>query len=356
MRARTNLLVGCVAGASIVAAAYAVLVRLSTPGDMVSIPPPAMVDAERLEDARLIRIGRDGRELLIEQSDDVWRLPALGGYEANQVAVNSWLDRLRELRIIEPRTANPELLPRLGLDHGTAATDTAGATVEVSTPEGSLIADLVVGKSAPEFVLPGRSALYLRQSDGDQAWVAQGALPLSLDIQDWIDPVIFELAPDDIRSLTFVDGQNTPIQIVRQGSGRFDIVAADEVLAPSVQGYNPLIEAFSPLMAVNVMTKTIAAEREPVFLVYLSLKNRLLIEIEVMPLSADNSTDVTIRSFLADRVGLDPYRASSLQDRVEILNETRGNWLFRLPPETGMLLRQTFDELQRLAEASTDRS
>ena len=52
-------------------------------------------------------------------------LPSKGGYPVRQDKVRELLVGLTELRLTEPRTANPDMLDRLGLDDPTREGSTA---------------------------------------------------------------------------------------------------------------------------------------------------------------------------------------------------------------------------------------
>ncbi|MEO1016559.1 MAG: DUF4340 domain-containing protein [Pseudomonadota bacterium] len=348
MQPRMNLGLAGIAIVSIGLAAYA-LKEHANIGDTANREPiMALVRSEHLNDVTKIRLGRGEDQVEIEMSGGAWRLPQLADYQANQTTVESWLNTLGELSILEPRTDNPALLSELRLND-TDQTESHGA-VNITLQSGGDVPDVdfLIGREAPEYASPGKPGFYLRLQASSQAWLAEGRLPTSLNIQEWIDPEILRVEPGDIRSITIADGDNVPIQVTRQGEDRFGVIEGGNIIASSIAGYDALFGLFDPLKTIEVTPQATFADSDPEFLLFVSLKNRLLIEITVSAMEDQTMNWVAVRSFLADRVGLDPYRTEALENRADTLNEARDAWLYRLEPDAIATIASAIASLKAL--------
>ena len=79
--------------------------------------------APRLQDAAKVEITNQGKTTMIAQrkaTAGAW--PATGGYPVLDTKLRELLTGLTELRLVEPRTAEPGQLARLGLEDPTRRT------------------------------------------------------------------------------------------------------------------------------------------------------------------------------------------------------------------------------------------
>jgi hypothetical protein len=105
------------------------------------------------------------------------------------------------LRILEPKTENPELYDRLGLQdkdqEGSLST-----TVTLKTPNNPEAALVIVGNQRPAKGNPRMSDIYVRQPGDPQTWLVIGNLPLEKVAGEWLDKEITALTSKRVHRVT----------------------------------------------------------------------------------------------------------------------------------------------------------
>jgi hypothetical protein len=125
------------------------------------------------------------------------------------------LTGLTELRITEPRTADPALLEQLGVGDPTSATSTA-ALVKVLDAKGNVLAQLIVGHRRVRTQGDVPESIYVRHPGDNQSWLAEGRLPVDADPQLWFDRDIANIDNARVASVEVHRG-DTVLQFARDG-------------------------------------------------------------------------------------------------------------------------------------------
>jgi hypothetical protein len=224
MQRRALLLLGVAAAATLGAA---LLIR---PRD---VPPPPDDSPRlafegltpRLAQAARIEIVRHDTTLILARSGETWRLPAKDDYPARQERVRELLVGLTELRLTEPRTGNPELFDRLGVEDPTRAGATS-SLLRVLDAQGRPLAELVVGRRRVRVQGNVPESAFVRRPAENRAWLAEGRVPLDADPQLWIDRDIANLPRDRIREVSVAREGEAPLMLRRSGDpdGRLGVV------------------------------------------------------------------------------------------------------------------------------------
>ncbi|MBP0443905.1 DUF4340 domain-containing protein [Roseomonas sp. SSH11] len=224
-------------GTAVVAAgAAALLVPEEAPGPAPSESPLAFPGLPgRLDAAQRIEIRQGPQSLVLQRGpDNAWLLPEKGGYPARGERVRELLVGLTELRLTEPRTADPQSLARLGLEEP-GPTSTA-VLLRVLDGAGTPIAALVIGRRRTRTQGGVPESAYVRRPGENQSWLAEGRIPVDADAQLWIDREIANLPEERVRRVIAVrDGRTVELLREEGPDGRLRIVlpgdapAADEV-------------------------------------------------------------------------------------------------------------------------------
>ena len=228
MNRRNLLLLGAAAVASVGAA------LLLTPDR--AEPPPASATplafpglAPRLANAASIEVVRhDGTLTVRRAAPDRWVLPARADYVARPERVRELLTGLTELRLAEPRTANPEMLERLGVEDPRRPGATS-SLLRVLDANGAAIAELVVGRRRMRVQGNVPETVYVRRPGENQAWLAEGRLPLDADPNLWIDRDIANIPRDRVREAA-ITREGEPPLVLRRGR---DLDSALQVVEPA---------------------------------------------------------------------------------------------------------------------------
>ncbi len=175
--------------------------------------------ADRLAAARRIELGRPDATLSVARREDgVWVLPDMGDYPVRPARVRELLVGLTELRLVEPRTADPALLDRLGLEDPAKPGSTA-LPLRVLDAQGAALAELVVGRRRVRTQGNVPESVFLRRPAETQAWLAEGRLPVDADPQLWIERDIVNLPSARIARVAVARLGAPPILLARREAG-----------------------------------------------------------------------------------------------------------------------------------------
>jgi hypothetical protein len=225
MKRRNLILLGGAAAATLGAAI------LLTPDS--TEPPPSGANpyafpglAPRLANAARIEVKRhDGTLVVSRAAPDRWVLPARADHPVRPERVRELLVGLTELRLTEPRTANPEMLDRLGVEDPTRPGATS-SLLRVLDANGAPIAELIIGRRRMRVQGNVPESVYVRRPGETQAWLAEGRLPLDGDPNLWIDRDIANIARERVREARIAREGEPPLVLRRGGEpdGRLSVV------------------------------------------------------------------------------------------------------------------------------------
>lgn len=230
MNRRTLLLLS---GAAAAAVGSALLLKPATPpapsptGAQLAFPNLA----QRLQSAARIEATRHDGTLEIARRGEIWNLPAKGGYPVRQEKVRELLVGLTELRLTEPRTANPELLDRLGVEDP-ARPGATSTLLRVLDAQGGVIAELVIGRRRVRTQGNVPESAYVRRPGETQAWLAEGRIPVDSDPQLWLDRDIANFARERVRRIAIARTGEPPLVIARSGEPEGVLRIAEPADAP----------------------------------------------------------------------------------------------------------------------------
>jgi hypothetical protein len=253
MNRRTLVLLGGAAAATVGAAV------LLTP-DVAEPPPPSSTPlafpnlAPRLADAARIEVTRHDGTLVVDRAAlDRWVLPAKAGHPVRPERVRELLVGLTELRLTEPRTANPEMLERLGVEDPQRAGATS-SLLRVLDAAGAPVAELVVGRRRMRVQANVPETVYVRRPGETQAWLAEGRIPLDSDPNLWIDRDIANIPRERVREVA-VARMGEPALRLRRGpdtDSPLAVVEPEEVPALDDISLDEVARAFEFLTFLDV--------------------------------------------------------------------------------------------------------
>lgn len=236
---------------------------LLAPEDLEDAPPaggegpvfPGLV--ARLPEARRIELVRPEGMLVIERRGEAWVLPDSGGYRVRPSRVRELLTALTELRLVERRTADPAQLGRLGLEDPTRPGAAGGQALRVLDAEGRPIAALLVGRRRTRSQGNLPEAIYVRRPGEDQAWLAEGRLPLESDPQLWIDRDLANIPAERILRVEATRlGGAPPVVLVRAAGAppaRLLVEAPADIPEPEEVTLDEVARAFEYLTFLEVL-------------------------------------------------------------------------------------------------------
>ena len=158
----------------------------------------------------LMNVVNDVNEVVIETKDQTttlvraektWGIKEKSGYRADVEKVKDMIVGLADLRIHEPKTKNPELYDRLGLQDKDQEGSTS-KTVTVKTTDNPEAAKLVMGNQRPAKGNPRMSDIYVRKPGDPQTWLVIGHVPIETVPGEWLDKEVIALTTKRVRQVT----------------------------------------------------------------------------------------------------------------------------------------------------------
>ncbi len=198
-------------------AAYAVANR-DLPVARTRLDTPFLPDlAGRVADVARITVRTADTSMTARRTEEGWVLEEKGDYPVELDKVRELVLGLAQMRLVEPKTRDPERLARLELE----PVDSEGAKsreIILADAAGTILAEVVVGKRKFSLYGPGKSGSYVRRADEDQAWLADRALDVPEEPLDWFDRTILSLPRDEVAEVVLRPGTAEEVRIERTGA------------------------------------------------------------------------------------------------------------------------------------------
>jgi hypothetical protein len=171
--------------------------------------------APKLQDATRIEITHQDKTTAIEKHGDTWGLVDRGGYVVQASKLRGMLTALTELRLVEQRTSDPDQFNRLGLEDPNGKTGTSNL-LRVLDASGKPIVALVVGHRRVRTQGNVPEQVYVRRTDDNQTWLAEGSLQVDADPQLWLERDIMNIDHARIANVAVTHGDET-LELARDG-------------------------------------------------------------------------------------------------------------------------------------------
>jgi Domain of unknown function (DUF4340) len=181
--------------------------------------------APKLQDAARIEITHQGNTTAIAKHGDNWGLVDRGGYIVQPGKLRGMLTALTELRLIEPRTTDPDQFSRLGLEDPNGKTGTSNL-LRVLDASGKPIVAVIVGHRRVRTQGNVPEQVYVRRPDDNQTWLAEGSLQTDADPQLWLERDIMNIDHARIASVAVTHGDEK-LELARDGQ-KLALKAPDE--------------------------------------------------------------------------------------------------------------------------------
>ncbi|WP_447963863.1 DUF4340 domain-containing protein [Nitrospira sp. Ecomares 2.1] len=149
------------------------------------------------------------------REEKTWRVKEKAGYRADVEKVKQTLIGLAELRILEPKTKNPELYDRLGLQDKEQE-DSLSTTVTLKTANNPEAAVVILGNQRPAKGNPRMSEIYVRKPEDPQTWLTIGNLPLEKVSGEWLDTEITALTTKRVHRVTVTHPDGETLLVLKE--------------------------------------------------------------------------------------------------------------------------------------------
>ena len=286
--------------------------------------------APKLRQAARIEVVFQGKPMTIALKDGRWGLAERAGYPVQDSKLHAMLTALTELRLVEPRTSDPALLSRLGVEDATKP-DANSNLLRVLDEPGKPILEVVVGHRRVRTQGKVEEQVYVRRPNEPQAWLAEGALQVDHDPGQWLNRDIANIGHDRIASVVVTrDGKK--LTFTRAGD---KLALTDPADHPKLEDYKveDIARAFETLTLQEVR-----AARDPIG--------------QTVGSSAFTTTDglsITATVFRADKdiwASFAVAGADKSAAEADTLSKRVGGWLYQLGSWKEKVLVPELDDLK----------
>ena len=158
----------------------------------------------------------------LEQRPERWVVADKHGYAADTTKLRQALTALAEARILEQKTANPELYDRLGVEDVSAA-DAGGISVSFTAP-GATVPAVILGNAE------GSSYRYARRGGEAQSYLIDRNPDVPRVAAQWLDSSIVDVRGDRVREVTITHADGETVRISKDSAelANFDVADVPE--------------------------------------------------------------------------------------------------------------------------------
>ena len=169
----------------------------------------------------LMKMINDVVEMTIETNDETvtlvkkdnrWGVKEKGGYAAAFEKIKPVLIGMAELKIREPKTKNPDLYEKLGLQDQNAE-GSSSTRITLKTKDANAVATLLLGNQRPAKGAPSVSEMYIRIPGDPQTWLVTGKLPIEKVASEWLEKDLLNIVSKRIQRVvvTHPDGETLTV-------------------------------------------------------------------------------------------------------------------------------------------------
>ena len=178
---------------------------------------------DRINSVTHVAVSRAGGGFVLARRADGWANMGIGGYPATSTRVDDVLGAAAGLEYVEPRTKRSRLHRKLGVEDVSAGAKSTRLTFKDAS--GTVLADVIVGKSKEPVPGRNRQGVYIRLPDDERAWLAEGSLEVHHDAPDWSDRTVVDIDAHSLTALvvTHADGEVVALHRNRPGDRKLTV-------------------------------------------------------------------------------------------------------------------------------------
>ena len=142
-----------------------------------------------------------GETFTLVRDGDRWVVSEKHDFPADQDKARQLILGAARLIRIEPKTSNPDLYAKIGLDDFRAE-DGNAVQYSFRSANGETLAEIIIGNSRLGRADPQTNEYFVREPDMAQVWLVQGKLPDNIGVIEWLDSSVLTIERDRVRQVT----------------------------------------------------------------------------------------------------------------------------------------------------------
>ncbi len=170
-----------------------------------------------------------GETFTLVQDGGRWVVSEKHGFPADQDKARQLILGTARLIRIEPKTSNPDLYERIGLDD-ILAEDGNAVQYSFKNAAGDTLAEIIIGSSRLGRADPQTNEYFVREPVMAQSWLVQGKLPDAVGVIEWLDSSVLSIERDRVRQVTaqHPDGAVVTVSKKKPSQQTFDLLDVPE--------------------------------------------------------------------------------------------------------------------------------
>ncbi len=328
--------------ALVAAIALAVRPNISSATRTAAAEPVFSALSQRRGDVAKVEVQTPRYTTTFEYRDGTWVDAQQGDYPAQDNAVADVVNSLTAMTTVEAKTADPEWYQYVMVGDPATTPPTANAHVIVSTANGEVLADAIIGnQSVSMSAAQGQGGTFVRRAGEDQSWLVDGVVAIPPGLNNWFAPIVNVPGPD-VTSIAILNGDRTVFEVRKTdpSTGLYELVALDDSQGPSasVANLDPIRD-----LASGIVNVTFEGAR-PLDSVDLATAARTVrfttaagLQLDVTVVEADGETWAVFKASAAE--------GSAAADQAAQITAATEHWAFRLEPTRVARLGHAVSEL-----------
>jgi hypothetical protein len=180
--------------------------------------------ANKIGQVASVAVRRKGLDLTFIRHGNKWLVAQKGDYPAAAGKISRIVLALADLTLVEPKTREPALYPRLEIEDPGKGKATL---VTLGDKSAAVLARLIVGKRSFDRLGEGNDGVYVRKPGDPQSWLARGSLDFSDNMANWLDRKIVDIPDTQIAKVTLTQPDGSTLVLDRAApSGKFAVLGA----------------------------------------------------------------------------------------------------------------------------------
>lgn len=289
-----------------------------------------------LNDIERMTVVKAGGETVatLERRPDTWVVMEKNAYRADVAKIRQNLIALAEAKVIERKTANPELYDRLGVE------DIAGGTAA-----GIAISFAASNRELPTLILgnaEGTKYRYARRAGEEQSFLIDRDPDVPRSASQWVDATILDVRGERVQQVTIThpDGEVVALSKASPAAPNFDVAnipAGRELMYPGVA--NVVGNALRELNLEDVEALDAGADAQAAPEVVTEFRTFDGLIVTVRGVEQDGQSWVTFAAafsadqaaqFAAGAAGGDGAATVDVSAEAQSINERVSAWRYRI--------------------------
>lgn len=356
-RYRTLMILGLITAAVVAGAILTRPVSPAIPGNGEPLFPELM---PKINDVVEMNGFRGGQSFTARLENGAWVVPQKSGYPARQDKVRRLIVGIATLERLEPKTSDPDLYGKLGLDDPSAE-NVVPTRYKIKDGTGTTLAELTVGNRRASRTDPSSGEIYVRTGSNPQAWLVEGKLPVFAQTLDLIDPSILEIARERVREVRVLhpDGEQVLVSKNSVGERGFTLEGIPEGMkVKNDWAVNDIGRGLTGLRLDDVRPASDVDFEQAGLSVELVTFDGLRVTAETTLVDEKTFSRLTAE-FVPELVRIEeaaqdsePLQAEAVAEEAESLSKRWQGWVYQLSPDSvEKLAKKQSDLIEPIEEA-----